>query len=422
MTQANPTSVLLTRCRRAGILSCLALLGGLGHSVASEAATLSCSSLAGTSSSTSTTALAVRGMDLSMLTAVESGGGTFQLDGTTQDVFDIFQACGVNLVRLRLWNNPQTTAGVSYGGGHSNLATVTALAKRAKAHNMKFLLDLHYSDFWTDPGKQYKPKAWSSLSTTTLISTVQTYTASVVTSLITAGAQPDYVQVGNEINSGLLWSDGKNWTTTGMDNMAKILKAGIQGVRDAEKAKSVSTAAKIILHLAGTDQSTFQWWFDAVKSRSVSYDIIGVSYYPYWHGSLSTLQTTLNYVSARYSKPVMIVETAYAYTLDYADSSANNFGSTTDVTNGGYPATQVGQQSFLQALKKVIRAVPNSYGQGFIYWAPDWLPVTGATWATSAGMSYIETSGTEGDSWENQTLFDFNGDALPALSEFLSTR
>jgi arabinogalactan endo-1,4-beta-galactosidase len=376
------------------------------------------------------TSLAVRGVDISMLESVEQAGGTFQQNGTSEDLLPLLKSHGVNLVRLRLWVDPKSTNNEVYGGGDSDLARVIRLAKRAKAQNMAFMLDLHYSDFWTDPAKQYKPKAWVNLSTDELVAQVQSYTQDVVGQLITAGVAPDYVQIGNEINSGMLWPTGKNWavsgeTVGGFDVLARLLSAGVTGLRAAESAGSVTTPAKTILHLAeGGNNSKFRWWFDEITKRNVSFDIIGISYYPYWHGSLTELQTNMDDMVSRYSKPVMVVETAYAFTLENGDSLGNNFGSATDETKGGYPATPAGQQQFLSALKASIAAVPNSQGLGFVYWEPDWLPVNDATWTTDAGMLYIPSSCSAlapcsvGNAWENQALFDFNGDALPALAEF----
>ena len=370
------------------------------------------------------TTVAVRGVDISMLETVEAAGGSFQVNGTAQDLLPLLKAQGVNLVRLRLWVDPKSSSNEVYGGGDSDLARVIRLAKRAKAQNMAFMLDLHYSDFWTDPGKQFKPKAWAALSTDELVAQVQSYTQDVIGQLITAGVAPDYVQIGNELNSGMLWPTGKNWaangeTVGGFDVLARLLSAGVTGLRAAETAGGVTTPAKTILHLAeGGNNSKFRWWFDEITKRKVSFDIIGISYYPYWHGTLAALQSNMNDMVSRYSKPVMVVETAYAFTLENGDSLGNNFGQASDATNGGYPATAAGQRSFLKDLKAKIAAVPNGQGLGFVYWEPDWLPVNDATWATDAGISYLNTTGNGGNAWENQALFDFSGDALPALAEF----
>ena len=403
-----------------GVLLCTGLLlGGCGGGGSGSS-----SNDDSTDDDSSSSAVAVRGVDISMLETVEDAGGTFQLNGTSQDLLPLLKSQGVNLVRLRLWVDPKSTSNEVYGGGNSDLARVIRLAKRAKAQNMAFMLDLHYSDFWTDPGKQFKPKAWAALSTDELVAQVQSYTQDVIGQLITAGVAPDYVQIGNELNSGMLWPTGKNWaangeTVGGFDVLARLLSAGVTGLRAAETAGGVTTPAKTILHLAeGGNNSKFRWWFDEITKRKVSFDIIGISYYPYWHGTLAALQSNMNDMVSRYSKPVMVVETAYAFTLENGDSLGNNFGQASDATNGGYPATAAGQRSFLKDLKAKIAAVPNGQGLGFVYWEPDWLPVNDATWATDAGISYLNTTGNVGNAWENQALFDFNGDALPALAEF----
>ena len=403
-----------------GVLLCTGLLlGGCGGGGSGSS-----SNDDSTDDDSSSSAVAVRGVDISMLETVEDAGGTFQLNGTSQDLLPLLKSQGVNLVRLRLWVDPKSTSNEVYGGGDSDLARVIRLAKRAKAQNMAFMLDLHYSDFWTDPGKEFKPKAWAALSTDELVAQVQSYTQDVIGQLITAGVAPDYVQIGNELNSGMLWPTGKNWaangeTVGGFDVLARLLSAGVTGLRAAETAGGVTTPAKTILHLAeGGNNSKFRWWFDEITKRKVSFDIIGISYYPYWHGTLAALQSNMNDMVSRYSKPVMVVETAYAFTLENGDSLGNNFGQASDATNGGYPATAAGQRSFLKDLKAKIAAVPNGQGLGFVYWEPDWLPVNDATWATDAGISYLNTTGNVGNAWENQALFDFNGDALPALAEF----
>lgn len=373
------------------------------------------------SGDTTVETMAVRGVDVSTLAAVEAAGGHFQdANGTAVEPMAFMASQGVNLVRLRLWVDPKSATGDAYGAGDLDLDRVTALAKRVKAAGMKFMLDLHYSDFWTDPGKQFKPKAWADLDSDALVAQVQSYSQAVVAHLIDNGVHPEYIQVGNELNSGMLWPNGKNWgdNVGGFDTLAALLKAGVAGIQQAESDGGVTTPAKIILHLAeGGKNGTFRWWFDEITARAVPFDIIGASYYPYWHGSLADLQANLNDMVSRYGKPVMVVETAYGFTTDNGDSLGNNFG-TSEETAGGYPVTAAGQLAFLTDLRSVIAAVPDEMGLGFVYWEPAWLPVDGVSWATEAGMDYIETSGSTGNAWENQALFDFNGDALAGWAAF----
>lgn len=383
-------------------------------------------SACGESPKTAATALAIRGVDLSMLERVEETGSTFSEGGQSADAMRILQRNGANLVRLRLWVDPQDAAGKAYGGGNLDLPRVMRLAQRAKALKLPWLLDLQYSDFWTDPGKQFKPRAWASLSDAALVKQVHDYSQQVLATLLQANLAPDYVQVGNEINSGLLWPTGKNWADAGEQvggfaMLAALLNAGIQGIRDAEQAAGGQHRSQIILHLAkGTNSQTLGWWFEAMQPYKLAFDIIGLSYYPYWDGSLDALQQNIQTLSSRYDKPILIVETAYAFTTENGDRLGNNFGADS-AASGGFPATPQGQQQYLQALRKVLASLPDGKGLGYVYWAPDWLRY-GGTWATFAGMQYLHSGGNVGNAWENQALFDFNGEALPAIKELGATR
>lgn len=375
---------------------------------------------------TAGTRLALRGVDVSMLERVEESGSHFQAGGQTGDALAILQQHGANLVRLRLWVDPKDANGKAYGGGNSDLPRVMRLAKRAKALQLPWLLDLHYSDFWTDPGKQFKPKAWEGLSDADLVKQVHDYSQQVMATLLQADLAPSYVQVGNEINSGLLWPSGKNWANDGeqvggFDMLATLLKAGISGIREAEQAAGGKHHSQIILHLAkGADSQTLGWWFEEMAPHKVDFDIIGLSYYPFWDGSLQALKENITRLADRYDKPVLIVETAYAFTTENGDRLGNNFGADSAAA-GGFPATPQGQQQYLQALRQVLASLPDDKGLGYVYWAPDWLRY-GGTWATFAGMQYLHTGGNVGNAWENQALFDFNGDALPAIAELGEAR
>lgn len=358
----------------------------------------------------------IKGADISTLEQLESKGARFYVNGVEKDLLEILKENGVNYIRLRLWNDPYDTNGNDYGAGNADIETVISLAKRAKNLDMKFLLDFHYSDFWADPGKQYKPKAWENLSFNELENAVYEYTKEILNQLVDEGISPDMVQIGNELNSGMLWPDGKSWGEGGgeFDRLASLLKAGINGVSDSYASNEV----KIMLHLAdGGDNSLFRWWFDEIIARNVEFDVIGASYYPYWHGNLNDLQTNLDDISQRYDKEVIVVETAYGHTTENGDALENAF---TEVEEqiAGYPASEVGQKEFLTDLISVIKNVPQNKGLGMFYWEPAWIPVDGAGWATQAGMSYINEYTVEGNEWENQALFDFKGNALTSLNAF----
>ena len=362
--------------------------------------------------------LTYRGADVSMLSEVERHGGKLLEQGKEVDAFTLLKAHHFNLIRLRLWVDPKSSEGEPYGGGNSDLASTLALAKRAKAAGMSLLLDLHYSDFWTDPKHQTKPKAWQALSFPALTDQVERYTRQTVQQFVQAGVTPELVQVGNELNSGMLWPDGKSWGQGGgeFDRLATLLKAGIRGVKSATAGEK--TAPRIVLHLAeGGKSDTFRWWFDEIIARQVSFDIIGLSYYPFWDAPLSALATNLQHLASRYHKPLLIVETAYAHDLQDCDNTPNTFGPAQE-QQGGYPATPQGQLAFLQALQQQVAAVPDGLGLGIVYWEPFWLPVKGATWATKAGMAYNHDQWQEGNAWENLALVNCQGATQPALGVF----
>src|SRR5690625_619441 len=358
----------------------------------------------------------IKGADISTLDQLESQGAKFYENGVEKDVMQILKDHGINYIRLRLWNDPYDMYGNPYGAGNTDLDTVISLAKRAQHLDMKFLLDFHYSDFWADPGKQNKPKAWENLTFNDLETELYNYTKDVMNQLTLEGVIPDMVQIGNELNSGMLWPDGKSWGEGGgeFDRLATLLKAGIDGVKDSNAGNNI----EIMLHLAdGGDNDVFRWWFDEITSRNVDFDVIGVSYYPYWHGSLNDLQYNLDNISQHYNKDVIVVETAYGQTIANGDALENAFTAVEEQI-AGYPATVQGQKDYLRDLINVISNVPENKGAGMFYWEPAWIPIDGAGWATQSGMAYIDEYTVEGNEWENQALFDFNGNVLDSLNVF----
>ncbi|ATU98192.1 glycoside hydrolase family 53 protein [Aeromonas salmonicida] len=357
----------------------------------------------------------IKGADLSMLAEVEKHGGKFfDEHGNPQDAMAILKENGFNYIRLRLWVDPKDADGKPYGGGNNDLATTIELAKRAKANGMKFLLDYHYSDFWTDPARQNKPKAWASMNIDQLTDAVYQHTKTTMDAFAKAGVLPDMVQVGNEINGGMLWPEGKSWGQNGgeFDRLAGLLNAGIKAVKEH------GDQIKIMLHLAeGTKNDTFIWWFDEITKRKVPFDIIGLSYYIYWNGPMNALQYNMDDISKRYDKDLIVVEAAYGYTTDNCDNAENNFTSK-EADDAGYPATVQGQANYLHDLLQVVTKVPEGRGKGVFYWEPAWLPTPGATWATKAGMKYNSDDWKEGNARENQSLFDCQGKVLPSIKAF----
>lgn len=358
----------------------------------------------------------IMGGDVSMLNEVEELGGKFYEGGVQKDALQILSSHGMNYVRLRIWVDPYDSQGNPYGGGTNDLATTIALAKRAKLQGMEVLLDFQLSDFWADPGTQTKPKAWQNLTYAQLKTAVHDYTRSVIVAMKNENVMPKMVQMGNETSGGILWGDGQ--VGSGIDDftqLGELLSAGINGVNDA---LVTGEDIEIVLHLdMGGDNNLYRWWFDGITAQGVDYDIIGLSYYPFWHGTMGELQYNLNDLSKRYGKDVLIVETAYGFTLDDGDGLGNSFYTAEEAT-GGYPATPAGQVAYMRDLKEIVQDVPNGRGRGIFWWEPTWLPVTGANWGTEAGKLYNDDTGLLSNPWDNQTLFDFDGNALSSLSVF----
>ncbi len=360
----------------------------------------------------------IKGADVSTLYEVEHQGAKFyNAQHQQQDAMAILKANGFNYIRLRLWVDPKDSAGHPYGGGDNDLATTLALAKRAKALGMKVLLDFHYSDFWTDPGKQFKPKAWQGMNYDQLVTAIHDYTRDTMQQFRQAGALPDMVQIGNEINSGILWPEGKSWGEGGgeFDRLAGLLKAAISGMKSS---LGPDDHVKIMLHLAeGTKNDTFRWWFDEMTKRDVPFDVIGLSMYTYWNGPISALQSNMDDISKRYHKDVIVVEAAYAWTLANCDKAENSFQQKEE-TAGGYPATLQGQADYLHDLMQSVIDVPQQRGKGIFYWEPAWITPPGNTWATEAGMKYINDHWKLGNARENQALFNCQGEVLPSIKVF----
>ena len=360
----------------------------------------------------------IKGADISTLLEAEQHGAKFyNQNGQQQDAIAILKANGVNYVRLRLWVDPQDASGKTYGGGSNNLENTIALAKRVKAQGLKLLLDFHYSDFWTDPGKQFKPKAWEKMDYPQLKTAIHDYTRDTIARFKQEGVLPDMVQIGNEINGGMLWPGGKSWGQGGgeFDRLAGLLNAAIGGLKENLTG---GEQVKIMLHLAeGTKNDTFRWWFDEIAKRGVPFDIIGLSMYTYWNGPISALKANMDDISKRYNKDVIVVEAAYGYTLDNCDNAENSFQAKEE-KDGGYPGTVQGQYDYIHDLMQSVIDVPDHRGKGIFYWEPTWIAVPGTTWATKAGMKYIHDEWKEGNARENQALFDCQGKVLPSITVF----
>jgi len=312
------------------------------------------------------------GADLSFLKQAEDQGVVFKDNGQAKPGLQIFKDHGYNWIRLRLFHSPTRLP--------NNLEYTTALAKEARKLGFKFLLNYHYSDTWADPGKQTIPKAWGSKSHAELVQAVFEYTRETITAFRDAGVLPDMVQVGNEISNGMLWPDGKlpgNW-----DNFAALAKAGIKGV---DEGRGNNNRPKIMIHIdKGGDKNSTKVFFDKLNSSGVDYDIIGQSYYPWWHGTLLDLRENMIFMANEYQKDIILVEVAYCWRpTEYKSKRAP------------FPETSEGQREFLDEVNRIVLSTPHNRGIGVFWWEP-------------AVMGRLRSRG----------FFDEDGNALPVIGVF----
>ena len=339
----------------------------------------------------------LKGGDISLLQRIEDLGGVYRDAGKETDPLVVFASRGCNCMRLRIWNRPS-----GRGPLVNDLAYTLKLARRIKRAGLKLLLDFHYSDTWADPGHQRKPEAWKDLPLDQLKTSVFEYTRHVIASLERERALPDMVQIGNEITPGMLWDDGR--VGGKFDNpqqwarFAALVGEGIRGVRAVPGAEPI----KIMIHIdRGGDQRVTRWFFDRLLAQKVDFDVIGLSYYPWWHGSMDALRDNLAATATRYEKEIIVVETGFPWTRKNLDAGNNVFDGDPARMKAAYPPTPGGQKAFLAKLIKVVRQTPGGRGKGVIYWAPEWIAVRGLR-----------------SSWENIALFDERGNVLPAMDAF----
>ena len=316
------------------------------------------------------------GADLSFLAQAEAGGTKFKDGGVEKPGLQIFRDHGYNWIRLRLFHTPSNQSRPL----PNDLAYTLALARKAKALGYKFLLNYHYSDTWADPGKQFLPKAWEKLSVPELVNAVHDYTRDTLAALREGGAMPDMVQIGNEITPGMLWPHGRlpqNW-----DTFADLVKAGIRGV---DAGCGSAPRPHVMIHIEkGGDKARTKWFFDNLLQRGVEFDVIGQSYYPWWHGSLLELRENLAFMAETYRKDIVLVEVAYNWRpAEYRDQPAP------------FPETPEGQREFLAEVQRLVLATPHGLGKGIFWWEP----------AVTGGL-------------RRRGMFDDDGNALPVINVF----
>ncbi len=327
------------------------------------------------------------GADLSYVNEMEDCGAVYRKNGRRADPFALLEAAGGNLVRVRIWNDAKWTR-------YSGLADVRRTVARAKARRLQVLLDFHYSDDWADGDKQHPPAAWRGLATDAQAKALYDYTREVLGALDRDGLMPELVQVGNETNPELMGGEKKpiDWARN-----AALLNAGIRAVRDAGRAGRI--APRVMLHIAQPEN--VEPWFEAAARAGVTdYDLIGISYYRKWSTrSIAELGETIKRVEARFGKDALVVETAYPFTNEGADSAPNLLGPDTLIP--GYPASPKGQ---LRYLVDLTQTVVDHGGVGVVYWEPAWVSTPCKTrWGT-------------GSNWENAAWFSLDRhEALPAF-------
>jgi arabinogalactan endo-1,4-beta-galactosidase len=345
------------------------------------------------------------GSDLSFTPQELAAGAKFTYQGRQASPVTITHEAGANYVRMRLWVNPPA--------GYSNLAVDLALARQVRAAGMKIYLDIQYSDFWADPSKQNIPAAWAGQDLAQLTATVKSYTQQVISAFAQQGTPVDMVSIGNEIRNGILWPVGEiNYTTnTGWDNLATLLKAGVAG---ADAGNPSGHQLLIMLHYdQGGNNQLSQAFYQNLVSRGVPFDVIGLSYYPFFHGPISAMRANVDALATQFHKKIVIAETQYAWTLANGNSpigdSTGDFVWQTSQLEPGYPASPGGQLSFVTDELSILAQIPDELGAGLFYWAPEWIP--GVPWEPGTGI---------GSPNVNLTLFDFQGAALPSIGIFRS--
>ena len=338
------------------------------------------------------------GGDISLLTKYEQHGAIYynEKGARITNMLNYLESAGMNAMRVRLFVDPSKAGAEDQGEGVcQDLPYVLALGQRIKSAGFHLLLDIHYSDTWTDPGQHSTPASWT--VTSALADSVYSYTKRVLNAMIDAGARPDFIQVGNEVTYGMMWPtghcypSGANYGTGTFSTFANYLKQGIKACRE------VCPDSEIVIHTEMGRASNVIAFYETLKGYTIDYDIIGLSYYPYWHGDLSVLDNLLTTLESSHpSKKIQIVETGYPHAY-YPSGASYDLQST-------WPATEAGQKAFAQQLVALLNGHDNVNG---LYW---WFPE-----ANEYGINYTNSVTTD---WYNCGWWDnATGQVMDALFE-----
>ena len=370
----------------------------------------------------------IHGVDVSTVLSLEESGVVFRdFDGQPADLFEVLAESGVNWVRVRVWNEPYSSADPShgYGGGNVDAERATEIGRRATEAGMQVLVDFHYSDFWAHPGQQLSPRAWRGMDVTERAQALHDYTAETLTMMDQAGVAVGMVQVGNETTGGEIAG------VSGWDDTAQLFQAGSAAVRE-----TLGTDVQVAVHFTNPERAgQYASVARELDTRGVDYDVFLSSYYPYWHGSLENLTAVLDEVATTYDKDVAVAETSWAYTLEDGDGFENSV----DSAQEKYSVSVQGQALAVRDVMQAVADVSEGHGLGTFYWEPAWLPVGppeqaeanwdlwqqhGSGWASSYSQEFYDPDGSLGEdwadeyggsAWDNQALFAFDGTPLESL-------
>lgn len=364
----------------------------------------------------------IKGMDVSSILSEEASGVRYYDEsGNEADVFKILADAGVNYARIRVWNDPFDKDGNGYGGGNCNAETAAVLGNRAALYGMKTCVDFHYSDFWADPSKQMAPKEWAHFSFKDKVTAIHDYTVESLNHIIDAGADVGMVQIGNEINNGL--AGVKDW-----QQELELLSSASSAVRQVALERGLEL--QIVVHFTQIDDAKGILKKAAdLESAGVDYDIFGVSYYGFWHGTLENMKNVLSTITEQYGKKTCVMETSYMYTGEDTDESANSISEP-----DALPAYPVCVQGQANCVRDVMAAASEGGALGVFYWEGCWIAVGssydsnsklweefGSGWASSYSAKYDPNDAGQyygGCSWDNQAFFDSTGHVLPSLNVF----
>ena len=371
----------------------------------------------------------IRGVDVSSYIVEKDAGVVYKdFEGNElkdYEFFNFLADCGVNWVRIRVWNHPYDKNGNGFGGGNNDVAKAAVMGKLATDAGMKVLIDFHYSDFWADPAKQFVPKEWDHKSLTDMEKLIAEYTKESLNTIIEAGTDVAMVQIGNETTTGM---SGE----TEIDRVHTLMKSASAAIRE------VSKDIKIAVHYTNPEKGTFTNFADELDTAGLDYDVFGISYYPYWHGTIENITNVMKEIKEDNGKDVVIMETSWAYTMDDGDGFSNSIGNGATGVDWRYEVSVQGQAN---EVRDVMNAACQAGGLGMFYWEPAWLPVSvwtegdtatyesnkaawekyGCGWASSFSVAYDPDDAGQwygGCSWDNQAMFAFDGTPLESINVF----